>query len=61
MNNKLTIQLKNLSPFINWALVKVVFTKKKSIYQSNNIARRSQATSHSTLDLPIMKTFADKQ
>ncbi|KAG5603405.1 hypothetical protein H5410_034775 [Solanum commersonii] len=48
--------IKNLGSSVDRTLIKVFFTKKKPINQTNNIARRLKTAPHSTVnlsDLPV--------
>lgn len=43
--------IKNLGSSVDRTLIKVFFTKKKPINQTNNIARRFETAPHSTVNL----------
>lgn len=43
--------IKNLGSSVDRTLIKVFFTKKKPINQTNNIARRIKTAPHSTVNL----------
>lgn len=43
--------IQNLGSSVDGTLIKVFFTKKKSINQTNNIARRLETAPHSTVNL----------